>query len=172
MNPIIELAPWEYERCFAVGSGRFTANWGKPDAEHYDRERMQPDAYAQVAAAACECAVARFTNQYWHAGVWHHTEKFKYGKNADVGHDIEVRRVRTGNAVMVRTKDVGKIVWGARIVDEEYRKVEILGFIPADEVIESLRGTYCTDKYVELECLERPWLISEGTPRDMVRESS
>jgi hypothetical protein len=157
MNPIIHLTPWEYERCFAVGSGRFTANWDTPDAAHYDRSLMEPDRNAQVAAAACELAVAKFTNQYWHASVWHRSDHGKYRGLADVGSDIEVRRVRTGNAVKVRKKDAGKVVWAARVADDEYRSVEILGFISADEVIKSLAGTYESDKYVEIECLERPW---------------
>lgn len=168
-NPIIELNPWEYERCFVVGAGRFSANWGVPDAKHYDRSLMEPDRNAQVAAAACELAVAKFTNQYWHGGVWHRSDHGKYKSLADVGENIEVRRVRTKNAVKVRKKDAGKVVWAARVADEEYRTVEILGFVSADNVIESLKGTYESDKYVEIECLERPWIISEGTPRDMVR---
>lgn len=158
MNPIIEIAKWEYERCFDVGIRRFTANWGGHDAPYYVRSRMQEDRKASPAAAICELAVAKHVNQHWHGHVWHHTEKKKYEHLADVGENIEVRRVRTGHAVAVRRKDAGKIVWAARIIDPEYRRVEILGFIPADEVIESLRGTYTSNKYVDLDMLERPWL--------------
>ena len=67
---------------------------------------------------------------------------------------------------MVRTKDAGRVVWAARVADDEYKSVEILGFIEADEVIASLAGTFKKDKYVELESLNRPWLSSEGTPRE------
>ena len=160
MNPIVELLPWEYDRAFAVGIGRFTANWGTEDAKYYDRSKMQEDRLAQPAAAICELAVAKYTGQYWHGGVWPRSDHGKYKHLADVGDDIEVRRVRTANAVKVRTKDAGKIVWGARIVDDEYRKVEILGFISADEVIASLGGTYQDEKYVEIETLSRPWIES------------
>lgn len=162
MNPIITIMPWEYERCFAVGIGRFTARWNTPDAAYYDRDLMEEDRNAQAAAAICELAVAKYTNQYWHGGVWSSGDHFKYMRLADVGSNIEVRRVRTANAVMVRKKDAGKVVWAARVNDSEYRSVEILGFIAADDVIESLAGTYRDAKYVDLECLERPWLVSEG----------
>lgn len=159
MNPIITILPWEYERGFAVGVGRFTANWDVEDAEYYDRSRMEEDRNAQAAAAICELAVAKYTGQYWHGGVWCRGDHHKYKHLADVGNDIEVRRVRTGNAVKVRNKDAGKIVWAARCADPEYRTVELLGCIRADDVIESLRGTYQTEKYVEIDLLRKPWLI-------------
>jgi hypothetical protein len=118
---------------------------------------MQEDRLAQPAAAICELAVAKYTGKYWHGGVWCRGDHSKYKNLADVGDDIEVRRVRTGNAVKVRKKDAGKIVWGARVADDEYRTVEILGYIPADEVIASLAGTYQDEKYVEIDLLTRPW---------------
>lgn len=158
MNPIIPILPWEYERGFAVGIGRFTANWDVQDAAHYDRSRMQVDREAQAAAAICELAVAKYTGQYWHGGVWCRVDHHKYRHLADVGEDIEVRRVRTGNAVMVRKKDAGKIVWAARVADPEFRTVELLGNIPADEVIASLVGTYQDEKYVEIDDLRKPWV--------------
>ena len=170
MNPIIHLAPWEYERCFVVGAGRFTANWETADAPYYNRDLMEEDRNAQPAAAICELAVAKYTNQYWHGGVWHRTEHGKYKSLADVGTAIEVRRVRTANAVKVRSKDKGKIVWAARLLDAEYRSVELLGFISADAVIESLAGTFQDEKYVECDLLTpaSDWpLLSEGTPREI-----
>lgn len=133
--PVIDLYPWEYERGFAVGIARFTANWGRADAPHYDRSRMEEDRKAQAAAALCEIAVARFVNEYAHLHVWHWTEISKYRHLADVGNDIEVRRLRTANGVPVRKTDAGKRVFAARIVDREYRQVEVLGFVPADKVI-------------------------------------
>ena len=36
----ITLEPWEYEHALDVGTRRFTANWGKRDAPHYDKARM------------------------------------------------------------------------------------------------------------------------------------
>lgn len=175
MNPVITLTPWEYERAFSVGIGRFTANWGTADAPYYDRSRMEEDRSAQPAAALCELAVAKYTNQYWHAGVWHKTDHSKYKSLADVGGNIEVRRVRTANAVKVRSKDRGKIVWAARTVDPEYRSVELLGFISADAVIASLVGTYQDEKYVDLDSLTpaTEWsALSEGTPRETQSDQS
>jgi hypothetical protein len=153
-NPVVHIMPWEYERCFAVGAGRFTANWGVPDAPHYERTAMEEDRNAQVAAAICELAVAKYVNQYWHAGVWHRTDHGKYKSIADVGSNIEVRRVRTRDAVAVRKKDSGKVVWGAKVADPEYRTVELLGYVSADDVIASLLTDYV---YVDISDLTKPW---------------
>jgi hypothetical protein len=155
-NPIVELYPWEYERGFQVGIARFTANWGRADAPHYDRSRMEEDRKAQAASVMCEIAVARYTNQYFHGHVWHYSERNKYRHLADVGRCLEVRRLRTATGVPVRKSDAGKIVWGARIVDNEYRKVELLGCVEADAVIATM-DQEDTWTYHPVEKLERPW---------------
>lgn len=156
MNPKITLTAWEYERGFAVGIGRFTANWGKADAAHYDKSRMEEDRSAQPAAALCEIAVAKYAGEYWHGHVWHATDHAKHRSLADVGPNIEVRRVRTRNAVAVRRTDAGKVLWAARMTDAEYRTVEILGCIDADEAIAGLEDG-ATWGYVSLDRLSKPW---------------
>ena len=132
---IVDLFPWEYERVNQVGIGRFTANWSKQDAKHYDPARMEDNRTAQVAAAACECAVARHTNRYWHGHVWHASDHHLYREMPDVGRNIEVRRVRTGTVVAVRQSDLGKgrVLWAARAIPAEFRKVELYGWMFADE---------------------------------------
>lgn len=137
-NPIVALEPWEYEAAYCVGIRRFVANWEKPDAAHYNRAAMEEDRNAQPASAICEIAVAKYVGKFWVGGVWHKSDHFRYRSLADVGANIEVRRVRTGNGVPVRRTDAGKIVWGARLVDAEFRRVEILGFVVADEFIPSI----------------------------------
>ena len=154
-NPIIELFPWEYERGFNIGIARFTANWGRADAPHYDRSRMEEDRKAQSAAVLCEIAVARYTNEYFHGHVWHHTERNRYRHLADVGENIEVRRIRTANGVPVRKADAGKTVWAARPADNEYRTIELLGFVKADDVIKTMGGS--SWKYHPLDKLSKPW---------------
>ena len=92
---LIELEKWEYEWASHVGIRRFTENWEKQDAAHYKRERMEDDRTAQVAAAVGELAVAKVTNQYWGGHVWPGNRHAENRARADVGHNIEVRRVRT-----------------------------------------------------------------------------
>jgi len=132
------LQPWEYEHASQVGIGRYTRNWQRGDAVHYDRSKMEDDRTAQFAAAACELAVAKATNRYWHAHVWDHRDHGKYKNLPDVGDNIEVRRCRTRDAVAVRRSDAGRVVFAARTVDDEFRRVELIGYIEADKVIEGM----------------------------------
>lgn len=135
MSRIVTLQPWEYEHASQVGIARFTRNWVRNDASHYDRERMEDDRTAQFAATACELAVAKATNRYWHAHVWDVRDHDRYKQLADVGANIEVRRCRTRDAVAVRRSDAGKVVFAARTLDDEFRRVEVIGWVEADSVI-------------------------------------
>lgn len=138
MTLTIDLTTWEYEQVNLVGIRRFTANWDKKDAPYYKRERMEDDRTAQVAAAACELAVAKHTNRYWHAHIWHASDHKKYRELPDVGKNIEVRRIRTGTSAAVRKHqlDKGLILWVAQAVEPEFRQVKLYGWIPYDEAWE------------------------------------
>ncbi len=136
MGITLKLEPWEYELGFQVGIRRFTANWEKKDAPYYNRDKMEKDRDAQVAAALCELAVAKHVNRYWHGAVWHSSDHAKHRDKPDVGTNIEVRRVRTDVGPAIRPQDRGKIVWAARITDPEYRVVELLGWIDGSRGME------------------------------------
>ena len=135
---LIELEKWEYEWASHVGIRRFTENWEKQDAPHYKREYMEDDRTAQVAAAIGELAVARVTNQYWGGHVWAGNRHAENRGRADVGHNIEVRRVRSSNNAAVRRRQLGKglILFVVRPVPDEFRTVEMLGWIDHDEAWE------------------------------------
>jgi hypothetical protein len=131
---IITLDPWEYEWATLVGVRRFTANWNKQDAKHYDPTRMEDNRTAQVAGAVCELAVAKATNKYWAGTAWAGADHDKEKHRADVGTNIEVKRVRTKNAVAVRQKQVGKglFLFAARAIEPEFRKTERMSAIRGD----------------------------------------
>ena len=99
---------------------------------------MEDDRTAQVAAAIGELAVARVTNQYWGGHVWAGNRHQENRGRADVGHNIEVRRVRSSNNVAVRRRQLGKglILFVVRPVPDEFRTVEMLGWIDHDEAWE------------------------------------
>lgn len=132
---IIPLETWEYEHGCNVGIRRYTANWQKSDAPHYKAQYMEDNRTASVAAALCELAVAKYTNRYWHAHVWHSTEHKKYSDLPDVGANIEVRRIRTKPKVAVRRHQLGKnlVVWAAKAIEPEFREIELYGWLPYDE---------------------------------------
>ena len=131
----IRLAPWEYEWASHVGARRYVANWNRADAKHDHRERMEDDRTAQVAACVAELAVAKHTNRYWSGHVWDARDHTTYRDIADVGTNIEVRRIRTRSSAAVRLRQLGRqlVLFVARPVMPEMRSVEILGWLPYDK---------------------------------------
>ena len=159
---IVELEPWEYEHAYFVGIRRFTENWGKSDASYYQNNNKEEDRNAQAASAICELAVAKYTNQYWHGSVWDGRKHKKYKDMPDVGRNIEVRRVRTQSGPAVREKDLDRnlVIWGAELVDPEYRKVRLLGWIDAQNGYNI--GIQKTGyKVVPKELLNKDWIEEE-----------
>lgn len=155
---LITFEPWEYEWASVVGVRRFTANWGKQDAKHYDPNRMESNRTAQVASALCELAVAKCINQYWSGTFWtaenHDQEKHR----PDVGRNIEVRRVRTKNAVAVRKKQVGLglILFAAKAIEPEFKQVEVLGYLDYDKAWElGEESDFFETKYLALDKLTK-----------------
>ena len=135
---IVNLDTWEYSWACHVGIERFTANWYKEDASYYKRSRMQDDRTAQQAATICELAVAKATNRYWSGHYWS-ADRHERNKNiADVGTNIEVRRVRTGESAAVRKRQLNKdlILFAAKIVDEEFREVDVWGWLTMEDAWE------------------------------------
>ena len=135
---IITLEAWEYEMASLVGARRYTANWGKDNAPWYDAARMEDARTAQVAACVCELAVAKATNRYWSGHAWAPVEHRRRRDTPDVGHNIEVRRVRTSLNAAVRRHQVGKglVLFVAQAVPPEFREVQVLGWIDMDEAWE------------------------------------
>jgi hypothetical protein len=135
---VITLTPWEYQHASNIGIARFAANWESINAKHYKQERMQDDRTAQVAATICEIAVAKATNRYWSGSVWSAKDHQKYKSIADVGKNIEVRRSRNNNTVAVRKHQLGKnlVLFGAYAIPEEFRQVEIWGWLNYDKAWE------------------------------------
>ena len=103
--------------------------------------------------------MAKYTNQYWHGHVWHASDHAKHRSLPDVGENIEVRRVRAGCGPCVRVSDRGRVVWGARESDDEFRSVELLGWVLADEAYPDLlwriAGQY---GHYPSHLLKKPWL--------------
>ena len=134
----VELDPWEYEHALSIGARRFVANWGKRDASYYDKKLMEDNRTAQAAACVGELAVAKITNQYWPGHVWHKSDHKTYRHRPDVGHNIEVRRVRTSLNAAVRRHQVGKglVLFVAQAIPPEFREVQVLGWIDMDEAWE------------------------------------
>ena len=130
----VRLEKWEYKRAVDVGVGRMLEREESSDMPYYDRRRMQNELNASIAAAVCECAVAKTFNRYWHGGVWtteqHKVFKKQYG---DVGHNIEVRRIRSlSNGVAINHTDTGKFIVCVMAHEPDYRGADIVGCISGE----------------------------------------
>jgi hypothetical protein len=136
MTARLTLFPWEFDHACRVGVGRVVQRWTSPDAEHYDPARMEDNTYASIAGAICELAVARWTNTYWPAHVWTPSQHERFRDLPDVGHNIEVKRVRT-SLPAVRESQVGRrlVFWAAR-TSPDLHHVTLLGFADHDDAWE------------------------------------
>jgi hypothetical protein len=158
---LITLEPWEYIHASNVGISRYAANWEKNDAPHYKKELMEDNRTAQVAAAVCELAVAKATNRYWSGHVWTKETHNKYRNTADVGKNIEVRRVRKGNTAAVRKHQLNKglILFVAQPQPPEFTQVEIWGWIDYDTAWELAEPAHYAPETTRL--LDRKHLTTE-----------
>jgi hypothetical protein len=131
---LVQLETWEYEWACHVAIRRITANWGKADAPHYKRNRMEDDRTASVAACVAELAVAKATNRYWSGHVWKAEDHHKYRDCPDVGRNIEVRRIRTRKQAAVRRHQLGKglVLFVAEPVTPELTSCIVHGYIDYD----------------------------------------
>ena len=160
---LIQLEPFEYEWASHVGTRRYIENWGKKDASYYKKELMEDDRTACVAACVCELAVAKLTNRYWSGHVWTAGQHNQYkDKTADVGANIEVRRVRTGETAAVRKRQVGKglVLFAAKPTIPELREVDVWGYMDYDEAWEA--GTPANYSPEDTRLIHRSLLTLKG----------
>lgn len=134
----VRLRPWEYTLVAQVGADRAARNHDRPDAPHYDRSRMEDDRTAQHASCAAECATARLLNKYWTAGgAWDSARHAEFRDLADVGENIEVRRIREPNSTTfaVDERDHDRIIVACYVEPPELRDVRVLGWIKGEEAL-------------------------------------
>lgn len=145
---VVDLRPWEYSLAAQVGGERAAQNFGKADAAHYDRGRMEDDRTASHAAAAAEIATARALDRYWTAcGAWAADRHSEFRDLADVGGNIEVRRIRDGQSrtFAVRPRDRDRVIVACFVVPPEFRSVRVLGWVEGAEALaagEKVQETY------------------------------
>lgn len=132
---IVTLEPWEYIHAHDIGIKRFVANWKVKDQKAFTQGKNQPEIIASPAAAICELAVAKALDRFWTGHVWDNRDHKSYNAQYRDLVDIEVRRIRgSNNPFAIKPKDLGKnsILVVAHAIPDEFRQVDIKGWIPAD----------------------------------------
>ena len=137
---IIRVPRREFEAIVDVAKHRWLEKQGSTNRPNYqvgqDNGSLQHELIATIGNMIAEMVVAYAIDENWNFPV--HSNRFikERGKFGDVGHNVEVRTVRTRNEVPIWPKDAGKIVYACKIVDEAYfSEVEVYGFVSADEAM-------------------------------------
>lgn len=134
---IVKLSQSEVRVCTTLGVERWLTKFGSEDRPNYAEGkrngRLEPELMANIRANVSEWAVAKQYNLSWNV-PWYPNELHGRRKDIpDVG-NFEVRTVRTQNAIPFWQKDTGRIVFGTKILDEEYfSEVEVYGWFEADK---------------------------------------
>ena len=134
---IVKLSQSEVRVCTSLGVERWLTKFGSEDRPNYAEGkkagRLEPELMANIRANVSEWAVAKQYNLSWNV-PWYPNELHGRRKDIpDVG-NFEVRTIRTQSAIPFWEKDAGRIVFGTKILDEEYfSEVEVYGWFEADK---------------------------------------
>lgn len=129
----VPMTPAEIQLAHWYGMSRLIANQGSEDKAYYHKDRMIADREAHPAAVLCEMAVAKWLGLYYVPTLWAASAHKDNKHLADVGNNIEVRRVRTPQTgPAVRSTDRGKVLVGVYLPDDvgdDWSEPEILGWV-------------------------------------------
>lgn len=130
---VVRLGDEDWSLAHYHGARRVAANKHKKDRASYRNGLNEEDRRANIDAVLCEVAVARHLNipWDWNMASWEARDHHKFRDRADVGTNIEVRRVRAeGNPPSLRPWQVGKglFLFAAYVMQPEGMNVKILGW--------------------------------------------
>ena len=140
---LIGLSQSEVRVCTNLAVERWLMKFGSKDRPNYAEGKRQGklelELNANIRANVSEWAVAKHYNLPWNV-PWYPNEL--HGKRqhiSDVG-EFEVRTIRTNPAIPMWEKDRHKVIFGTKVLDEEYySEVEVYGWFNASE--------FMTDEY-------------------------
>lgn len=136
----VTLSKDEVRVCTQLAVERWLMKFGSTDQPNYDAGkkdgRLEHELLANVRTIVAEWAVAKATNKPYNL-PWYPNSLHPHRKHLpDVGGNMEIRTVRTQDAVALWKKDAGKAIVACRVTDSEYfTKVEVYGWVMADSVI-------------------------------------
>lgn len=132
----VTLTPWEYANAAAVAADRIARNERNSGWQHEHLVGEHPLVF-QTAAVCAEIGVAKALNQYPTAvGAWDVGRHAEFGRLPDVGHTIDVKRVRFPDSThfSFSRKDLEmNRTLAVAYVERDLWQVRVLGWISAQE---------------------------------------
>jgi len=137
MTQIVILSKDEVRVCTMLGVERWLTKLHSTDRPNYakgkDEGRLEHEVLANIRANVCEWAVAKHFNTSWNV-PWYPNELHPHRKNiSDIGKNGEVRCIRTKSSIPFWEKDRGKFIFGAKVLDENFTKIELYNFFKSDD---------------------------------------
>lgn len=123
--------------CADMALNRWMMKWGSIDRPNYtDKSKLEPEIAANIRSIAAEYAVAKLY-KLPHVVPFYPNNEHYYRKNIpDVLNNVEVRTIRTKDAIPVWKKDQrpGLVIVGTYVIDKDYySEVEVYGWINVDD---------------------------------------
>jgi len=134
---LITLSQEEVRVCTSLAVERWLTKYGSQDQPNYAKGkaegRLEHELLANIRANVSEWAVAKAYDLPWNV-PWYPNELHTNRKHiADVG-KYEVRTIRTADAIPFWKKDLGRRIYGTKVLDTEYySQVQIYGWFEAGE---------------------------------------
>jgi hypothetical protein len=134
---IVELSEAEVRVCTLIASERWLAKRWSVDRPNYatgkSKGYLEHELLSNIRANVCEYAVSKLYVLPWTFPWYPNSEHPRRKDHPDVGQKVEVRSIRTRDAVPVWSKDVDKqaIIVAAKVLEDDYfSQVEVYGHIP------------------------------------------
>lgn len=137
---ILNIPRREVEVCIQLGVQRYLEKYGSKDQPNYAKGKedgkLEHELVANIRTLVAECAVSIATERTWNVPIYSNRFHEHRGRFPDVGHNIEVRTIRTVDSVPIWEKDQGKIVFCCEVIDPDYfSKVKIHGYVEAERAM-------------------------------------
>jgi hypothetical protein len=139
MSQIVKLSKEEVALCADMGLHRWLMKFGSVDRPNYAGENkryMEPELMANVRSIVAEYAVSKLW-QLPHVLPFYPNSEHSFRKDIpDVLPNLEVKNMRTRDAVPLFPKDIraGMLLVGTRVLDDDYfSQVEVYGWIPVEQ---------------------------------------
>lgn len=129
---IINLSQEEVRVCTMLSMERWLTKFGSEDRPNYALGKqnglLEHELLANIRANVSEWAASKAYNVSWNV-PWYPNYLHPQRKELpDIGTNGEVRTIRTRHSIPFWEKDMGKIIIGTKILDDEYySSVEVYG---------------------------------------------